>query len=187
MSLNVTTVEPDIFARKVAEDNLKLIGPLNDGYLYGSKPGKMDAELFRVPDVDWDKIPVSEGTLAQPALGAQYATVTVPAGKRWRFLSMYTPVDTSGAGDWYPSYTIDSGTNGHILWYDIATVAAAASTSTVGIGGYLHRAISGGTKLILPIPSRGVVMEASYRIVFGGVSADDRWAAGYYHYQEAPA
>lgn len=72
----------------VQERRLQTSGPDSNGYLYALDWSKKPEVLYRTPDIDWDKIPVTYGESADPAASAASITVyTCPANTRARFLS----------------------------------------------------------------------------------------------------
>ena len=141
----------------------------------------MDAPMF-----NWDSIPVRMITLTQPALGADLAVAetTVPAGKKWLFVSAYLNVGTSGAADWTPVVAIDNGTAFKRMWKDSCTIMAA-TVSTIQIQESAIRTAT-GAYAVLPIGTN-MEMPAGYSFRQTGTTADDRWGESYFFYKEAPA
>ena len=144
---------------------------------------------IELKDFNWDLVPVKTGVTANPAAGAaSVATITVPAGKRWKvlrfFFSFVTAADV--ANRYVYASIKDDGTN--VTDECISSIAQTASL-TIYYGFGDHAAGGSLAGLVISVPWPEPVLEAGAIISIGynsGAATDDMSAVRY-AYQEVSA
>ena len=193
---NWITLDNETFASLVLEKKLSVFGPDSDGYCYcGPVRGSSGDEVYRTPSSDWGQAPLIQGATADPAAGAEIATITVPVGKKWKLYSIHaTLVSDATVANRYPYINIaPDGTN--ILLIARSSVAQTASLTIPwmwapnnAFGTTTPAAISGyGMNIGLGIQD-GLELPAGAIITFltTGIVAGDNWGVCRYRYKELP-
>ena len=135
--------------------------------------------------VNWDQITIKSGATADPAAGAQLASITVPAGKRWKFVSLEATLvtDATVATRYFlVTYYMD-GTN--ITYQTLAGVNITASLTRVQsyvTGSFVTTA---GTEYGQHLPDIELPAGATITMVAIALVAGDNISAATYYYKEA--
>jgi hypothetical protein len=143
--------------------------------------------------MNWDSIPITEKTIAQPAASATCAIAyTVPANRRAKIQLFESALTTSGvAGNRIVVVHVTAPSTA-VLWSSATAVARIAGGTwqyVTGPGVALAAAVNAEGYLTLDIPAAvselpaGSVVEM--KILSGG-DAGDRWSAGRFLLKEAP-
>ena len=136
---------------------------------------------------DWDAIAIKAGTTADPAAGAQLATITVPANRRWQFwgIELVLVADAGGADRSFVGQLLIAG--GSYTTYQTNAGVAIAATQTK-----LQSFIAGsllttaGTQYGMHIPLIELPAGAKITIYCSNLAAGDNISAATYWYKEAP-
>ena len=184
------TVTASRFAELVLEQGLRVIGPDSDGYKYCALETEDGYDLYRAPDVVWDKLPVLTAVTADPAAGSDPAAVTVAAGKRIILLGCYVSMtaDANAANRYIQLVVARDGTN-----IDTAFQTVPAHTANLTRAHSFSPGSSPNTALRLvnvgSLPEGGLEIPAggTFQITVDGIQAGDDLTAVYYAYKEAPA
>lgn len=187
MAISPTTISAGAFALKVAEEDLRVLGPLSDGYLYAFRPKKISEVMYRTPCIDWDLIEPQTATSADPAAGAQMAVVTVPSGVRWRIESVKaTLVCDANVADRTICVEITDGTTvKEIITFPAYGAANGTYVVTFARMGNDNGVIKGYVSSRLPdldLPAGWTI-----RMWVSGLQAGDNLTATEYTYKEGPA
>jgi len=176
------------FAQLVLENKLEVIK--SGGYMYAANKTDDGYDLYRTFD-DWGAIPVSTGATADPAAGANPATITVPAGKRWQFIAWRAILvnDATVANRYLTATVTPDGTNYTRRFFSVQ--AQPASTTHIyvlhpGTPGEVYDA--GNTWHTIGMGLSLLELSAGATITFAttGIVAGDNWGIAYYEYKEAP-
>lgn len=138
---------------------------------------------------NWDSIKTQSTTGANPAAGADPATLTVPAGKKRLYVGFSATLVTAAfAGNRFPRLEIKvDGTNiSGIYTANVAHTISVTATYTwcpgvpnsTTLGGYM---MSGIAVPGIEVPAGGTVA-----IVTSAINGADDWSALTYSYKEAP-
>jgi hypothetical protein len=134
---------------------------------------------------NWDAIPVKTGVTADPAAGAQIASVTVPAGKRYLLISMQATCVADA--------TVQTRTPNTSIYMD-GTVIAFTSANGLGVTAsqtkvqsFMANGINvSTTQYGLYIPLLELPAGAKFEISYYLLQAGDNLTAMTYFYKEAP-
>lgn len=177
------------FAQMVLENGLRVIGPDSNGYKYCALETEDGFDVYRVPDVDWDKITVTTAATADPAAGADLADITVPANKVWKYIGGYCSlVNDANVANRYMTVSFrPDGTNPTgVLMNTGAMVASGTYYITEAA---LAANLSVGGREIIALGGNGIILPAGAKIVHAvlNLQAGDDISAFRYRYKEAPA
>lgn len=178
------TVTGEAFAKLVHENGLEVKGPFG-GYLYAMKSTTEGQELYRT-FVDWTGVPLSFGATADPAAGANPATITVPAGKRWLLVQAYVLVVCSGdVANRTLLMRVTDSTNTYRL-YRVIPFLTAGTTSAHTFGPGLSPNTTLGTYNQATLDVPGVEIPAGHvvGVEIIGIQAADNAGPVYYAYKE---
>lgn len=143
-------------------------------------------DMYRAFNGNWDEVTASVGSTADPAAGAQPATITVPAKRKWKVLS-FTEVMVTDANvaDRY-AFVQHGNLAGAVLQVFYAVVPVTASlTQRVSFG----RAYPGGVVVnnggrTEAMPEFEVGATDNIRLNWLNIQAGDNGAVVYYQYKE---
>lgn len=186
----VQTLSGTAFAQMVMEHGLRVVGP-SSGYLYAALETDDGHDMFRT-FAGWETVAISTTATANPAAGAQLATVTVPAGKRHLLLSGKTSVvtDANVANRYFILVIKRDGTNTDAIYAQGSAITASLTRSVSfsnGLPGtYISEATSG---MIIGTPDRGIEIPAggNWQLFCVSIQAADDIAALQYAYKEVDA
>lgn len=143
-------------------------------------------------EFDWSKVPPLSAATADPAAGADVATITVPAGKIWLFLGCYcTVTNDANAGNRLPNLKIGDGT-GTVKSF-MSPTAITQSLSNVAIsfapGAEHAAAIANNGMVVTGIDAEGIEIMAAGTIDmdYYNIKAGDDISAMRYIYKERDA
>lgn len=160
------------------------------GYYYAAYKTSDGFDLYRTL-ATWEALPMSVGSTADPAAGAQLANITVPAGKRWLVLGLSYQITTdANVADRQPTlvFRADGTNTTSAVGTPVITASLTAVRVSFGLGGaYGGTAASNG--IVFAGMGPGVELPASgnMQAYIYNIQATDNATIAYYVYKEAPA
>ncbi len=179
------TVTGAAFAKLAHENGLTVKGPFG-GYLYAMLSTTDGQELYRTSGSYWDDIPIIAASTENPAANTQYASITVPAGKRWLLYGVYSTITTDAnvANRTLQVYIKADGTNISVV---SPTSAAVTASTTAAVRSFSINSPLTATTYSNHLPAIELPAGAVIDIYWNSLQATDDIAAGRYLYKEATA
>lgn len=186
---NATTLTTEAFADLIVENGLRAVGPF-EGMVYAALETDDGFDMYRAPG-KFGRSVLSTTTTANPAAGAQLASITVPSNKAWRLLGLSYQVTTdANVANRVPALTFrPDGTNTTLGSAPNVPVTASITSLRVvfSVGGANGGTVATNGLLSAGIPDIVMPEGGIYVAYFYNIQAADDLTAATYTYQEFDA